>query len=124
VDRREHVRRTRTDDACGAAGEAGSLLEVAVETAAGGTVLRLSGEIDMSTVAALDSAIIAHRKDLHMLDVRQVSFIDCHSLELLFEATARARAGGRRLSILPGPALLRLVGLFGSQDALDLAEER
>ncbi len=97
------------------------LLEVAVETSAGGTVLRLTGEIDMSTVAALDSAITSHRKDLYMLDVRHVSFIDCHCLELLFQATARARAGGRRLSILPSPALLRLVSLFGSQDALDLA---
>jgi anti-anti-sigma factor len=100
--------------------EAVSLLEITVEDADGGVVLRLSGEIDMSNAFELASSIQAHQESLRALDMREVAFVDCGSLKILLQATARARSRGSRLPILPSPALVRLVAVFGLSDALDM----
>jgi anti-anti-sigma factor len=100
--------------------DAVSLLEITVEDADGGVVLRLSGEIDMSSAFELASSLRAHQESLRALDMREVTFVDCGSLKILLEATASARSGGGCLPILPSPALVRLVAVFGLSDALDM----
>jgi anti-anti-sigma factor len=98
-----------------------TLLGIVTEHTDGGVVLRLSGEIDLSNTRALVSAISAHEEHLQVLDLREITFIDCSGMQALVDATARARAGRRRLPILPGPALLHLTGRLHQQDMLDLA---
>lgn len=100
-----------------------ALLGVAIEQTDSGVMLRLSGEIDLSNISALASAIADHEENLRVLDLREVTFIDCSGLQALLDATARARAGRRRLPILPGPALLHLTGLLRQKDVLDLATQ-
>lgn len=101
-----------------------TLLGVAVEKGASGVTLRLTGEVDLSNTAALVSAISAHQESLRVLDLRKVTFIDGRGVRILIEATARVRAQGRRLPILPGTALLRLTNLLDKQDELDIATRR
>jgi anti-anti-sigma factor len=107
----------------GSKGEA-TLLGVAVENTTDGVTLRLTGEIDISNTSGLASAISAHQDDLQLLDLRQITFIDCQGVQILFDAAARARARGHRMQILPGPALLRLASWLDKQDKLDIAAHR
>jgi anti-sigma B factor antagonist len=89
------------------------------------TVVRLSGDLDLSTVPRLRAALIDldHRGHHHLeLDLRLVDFLDSAGLGVLLGAVRRARlAGGdaRVVAIAPVPA--RLVEILGLAAVLGLA---
>jgi anti-sigma B factor antagonist len=75
-----------------------------------------SGELDLLTAPLLDEALRAAQGEaqLVVLDLRQLEFLDSTGVHLIVDATARARADGRRLVVVRGPALVDQV--FGLTD--------
>jgi RNA polymerase sigma-B factor len=95
--------------------EAPASLEVDVGRRNDETVLRIRGEVDLSTVARFSAALavgLAGPGDI-VIDLRGIAFIDCGGLEALTRAVRQASGGSRRLHILPGAALRDLVALLG-----------
>lgn len=80
-------------------------------------MLRLVGEVDLTTETVVDSAIGALMAGDHdeMLDLSSLEFIDVHSLARLDALTGELLHAGRRLRVLDPPAIVR-----GCCEALDL----
>ncbi|MFI7413528.1 STAS domain-containing protein [Streptomyces sp. NPDC049627] len=99
---------------------AGSAPPLPARIVAGTTVAQLRGEVDLhaaSTLAArLDELTAGTCPDL-VLDLRDVSFIDCSGLGVLCRARSRVLARQGRLRLIIRDArilrLLRLAGLAG-----------
>jgi anti-sigma B factor antagonist len=92
----------------------------------GGTIVAISGEVDVGTEAPLQQAllpIIRERGPRLMLDVSGVSFMDCAGLRALLATRRRAemRGGCMRL-IATSAAVRRITELTGTHEAL--ASER
>jgi len=80
-----------------------------------GTVLRLSGELDLSTVAQAEDALfqIENGTDGHLtLDLRYLGFIDSTGLRFILSAHARAVERNRPFSIVRGPDAVQRVFLL------------
>jgi len=93
-----------------------------VRTDDGGTVVAISGEVDVCTEAPLQQAllwIIRERGARLMLDVSGVSFMDCAGLRALLATRRRAemRGGCMRL-IATSAAVRRIIELTGTHEAL------
>jgi len=92
----------------------------------GGTIVAISGEVDVCTEVPLQQAllrIIRERGARLMLDVSGVSFMDCAGLRALLATRRRAemRGGCMRL-IATSAAVRRIIELTGTREAL--ASER
>ena len=88
----------------------------------GGTIVAISGEVDVCTEAPLQQAllrIIRERSARLMLDLSGVSFMDCAGLRALLATRRRAelRGGCMRL-IAASAAVRRIIELTGAQEAL------
>ena len=88
----------------------------------GGTIVAISGEVDVCTEAPLQQAllrIIRERSARLMLDVSGVSFMDCAGLRALLATRRRAemRGGCMRL-IAASAAVRRIIELTGTHEAL------
>ncbi|WP_206505768.1 STAS domain-containing protein [Streptomyces chrestomyceticus] len=90
------------------------------------TVVVLSGEVDIlaatALTARLDEITGVRRPDL-VLDVREVTFIDCCGMSMLCRTRRRveAKAGRLRLAgVADSPSVLRLLRLTGLLPAFDL----
>jgi len=83
----------------------------------GGTIVAISGEVDVCTEALLP--IIRERGPRLMLDVSGVSFMDCAGLRALLTTRRRAelRGGFMRL-IAVSRAVRRIIELTGPREAL------
>lgn len=84
------------------------------------------GELDLDGVgvaglALSEAAAAAGRRPL-TLDLRQLEFCDSSGLHLLLMTTRRARTDGRRLAIVPGEAVVRLMRLTGTESEFEIAE--
>jgi anti-anti-sigma factor len=93
-----------------------------VRTGDGGTIVAISGEVDVCTEAPLQQAllwIIRERGARLMLDVSGVSFMDCAGLRALLATQRRAemRGGCMRL-IATSAAVRRIIELTGTHEAL------
>jgi anti-anti-sigma factor len=81
-------------------------------------VARLTGDIDLATIADLESAIDAAREatpdgDI-VLDMRDVTFIDSSGLRVLVTAHDRQVADEARMTIIhPSPPVLRVLEVTG-----------
>ncbi|MFE2428309.1 STAS domain-containing protein [Streptomyces sp. NPDC059373] len=90
------------------------------------TVVELRGELDIVAKTRitdhLESLARAPRPDL-VLDLRQVTFVDCCGLSVLCRVQSRtARSGGRLRLVSHDPAfrrLLRLTALAGTFELFD-----
>lgn len=96
----------------------------AVRVVAGRTVVVLRGEIDLLTVpslsARLDDLTAGPRPDL-IVDLRDVSFIDCSGLGMLCRARNRVRTREGRLRLITdSPSFRRLLPPLGLAGAFDL----
>jgi stage II sporulation protein AA (anti-sigma F factor antagonist) len=92
-------------------------------------VVSATGEIDLSTVPALETALIEAQSATStlILDLHQVTFLDSSGISALVAAHNRANAAGTRLRIISAARAVRrpleLVGLdtmlklFDSYDA-------
>jgi RNA polymerase sigma-B factor len=95
--------------------EARASLEIEVCRGDDETVLRVLGEVDLSTMARFSAALaegLAGPGDI-VIDLRAITFIDCGGIEALTRAVRQASGGTRRLHIVPGAALRDLVALLG-----------
>jgi anti-anti-sigma factor len=70
--------------------------------------VRVSGEIDIATIAQLQDALrqAQFRARLVVLDLRDLAFIDCSGVAAIVSATERARRVGRAVVILRGPPVV------------------
>jgi len=95
--------------------ESETLLVIDIDDRGRIAVLRARGEIDMLTVTQLRSALddqLAGGAGTIVLDLRDVSFVDCTGIGLLADARHRAARTGVRLRIVPGRAVARTAGLL------------
>jgi anti-sigma B factor antagonist len=105
--------------------EAGTPLAVAVDDRGGVFVVHADGEVDLSTAPLLDGALdagLASGRRTVVVDLRQVSFIDCTGIGLLTRARCRARRQGTRLHIRAGRAVARTAALLDLTVTLGLHE--
>jgi anti-sigma B factor antagonist len=88
----------------------------------GGTIVAISGEVDVCTEAALQQAllrIIRERGARLMLDVSGVSFMDCAGLRALLAARRQAEMRGGFLRLIAASAAVRrITELTGADEAL------
>jgi anti-sigma B factor antagonist len=100
-------------------------LSTTAERRDGVSVVHVVGEIEFATAGRL-AAVLAHELacgavDI-LLDLHDVTFIDCGGVGVLVDATHSAAERGVRLRIVPGPALHRLSEILGLAGELDLGD--
>jgi anti-sigma B factor antagonist len=88
-------------------------------------VVHARGEVELATAgrlgAVLDHELVSGAIDI-LLDLHDVTFIDCSGVNVLVDTTHRAADRGVRLRIIPGPALHRLSEILGLDGELDLGD--
>jgi anti-sigma B factor antagonist len=94
---------------------------------ADGFHVELSGELDISTAANVESRLMELERRSPawlILDLRKVSFIDSTGLSMIINADGRARKDGRRLTIVSGDGVpRRILRTVGLEDRLDVHSE-
>lgn len=105
-----------------------SLLSVSSELADGRSRLAVRGELDLSTVGQVETALAELERESGastvVLDLRGLRFIDSSGLHLVLGADARARECGGRLLIVRGPeAVDRVFRLARLEQRLELTED-
>jgi anti-anti-sigma factor len=87
--------------------------------------VNLTGELDITTAPELertlrDSQQLAH---LTVLDLRELTFVDCAGVHTIVNASLRARKDGRRLVIVRGrPDIYRMFTLTGCAGDVDIGD--
>ena len=88
--------------------------------------LELVGELDLSTVDPLKLRLeLVEREDppTIVVDLRRVTFMDSMGLGILVSHRLRARQGGRRLVLVPGPEhVQQLFDVTGMRDQFEWVE--
>jgi len=105
--------------------DAGTPLIVTVEDRGEVCVVHADGEVDIATAPLLGRALkagLASGRTTVVVDLRQISFVDCTGIGMLTEARCRARGQGTRLRILAGRAVARTAALLELTNALGLHE--
>ncbi len=94
---------------------------------ADGVCVELSGELDISTAANVETRLMEVEKSAPerlILDLRRVNFIDSTGLSMIINADGRARKDGRRLTIVSGDGVpRRILRTVGLEDRLDVHSE-
>jgi anti-anti-sigma factor len=87
-----------------------------------GGVVRVRGEVDILTTPMLAAVLDDHIAAVPstVLDLQEVSFVDCAGVTLLVDARRRARRQGRRLQIVPGRVVARTAAILDLSGALGL----
>jgi anti-sigma B factor antagonist len=92
-----------------------------------GYVVELSGELDISSAASVESRLMELEKrepQRLILDLTRVSFIDSTGLSMIINADGRARKRGSRLTIVSGEGVpRRILRTVGLEDRLDVLSE-
>lgn len=86
-------------------------------------VLRYAGELDIATISAFMERLEPHRQPGRrvVLDLREVVFMDCHSLGHIVGAHADSATEGWTLSMrVEAPPVVRLLELTGAARLLPL----
>jgi anti-sigma B factor antagonist len=102
-----------------AASDEGELMDITVAepTADGVTVVRLSGELGVDTVQALQEALtnlVDQRAHRVVVDLSDLGFCDSIGLSSFVEAHRRGTAAGGWVRLAaPSPFLLRVLGVVG-----------
>ena len=105
--------------------DAGTPLAVTVEDRGEVCVVHADGEVDIATAPLLGRALeagLASGRPTVVVDLRQISFVDCTGIGLLTAARSRAYGQGTRLRILAGRAVARTAALLELTTALGLHE--
>jgi anti-anti-sigma factor len=100
-------------------------LAVTVEDRDEVCVVRADGEVDIATAPLLGRALeagLAGGRATVVVDLRQISFVDCTGIGLLTAARHQAHGQGTRLRILAGRAVARTAALLELTTALGLHE--
>jgi anti-anti-sigma factor len=105
--------------------DGGTPLVVTVEDRDEVCVVHADGEVDIATAPLLGRALetgLAGGRPTVVVDLRQISFVDCTGIGLLTAARCRAHGQGTRLRILAGRAVARTAALLELTTALGLHE--
>jgi anti-sigma B factor antagonist len=97
------------------------LLHVTTEPLEDGCLVRATGEIDLSTVAALRRELDAAREEnaTVLLDLSGVTFIDSSGLHLLLDASRSSAVGDWAFFVVrPSEVVQRMIELSGTADVL------
>ena len=89
-----------------------SPFEVTIEEHAGGALVALAGELDISNAAGLEEHLLRAESEgpaLLVIDLSRLEFMDSTGLRLLISADQRARAAGRRLVLVRGNDMVQRV---------------
>ena len=101
---------------------------VATEAAADGMVVTLSGEMDLTAADPFSSGVLpwldGFRGEQVTFDCRRLSFVALAGLDLLVEAAARCRPGGRIALLDPPPVLERLLDLTAARHRFTVVDGR
>jgi anti-sigma B factor antagonist len=87
-------------------------------------IVRMRGELDLSTAADLADVIERHCAGTTRLtiDLSELSFLDCAGLRVLLDARARAEGSGGDLLLIPGhDSVQRVFRLAGLEERLPFA---
>ena len=101
----------------------GTPLAVTVDDRGGVYVVRADGEVDLSTAPLLDGALaagLASGCPTVVVDLRDISFVDCTGIGLLTQARFRARRQGTQLHILASRAITRTAAILDLTTVLGL----
>ena len=91
---------------------------------AGAAGVRLTGELDLATACRLERALRDAQAEASqvVLDLRDLTFLDCSGMRVILGAALRARCAGHRLTVVPGPAQVdRVFTLTGAANAIDMS---
>ena len=89
------------------------------------TVVRFTGELDMTGFAEAEQVVQAAEetgRPLLVLDRSDLEFMDSNGLHLLLLASGRAKQDSHRLAVVPGKAR-RLLELTGMLDLFEILDE-
>lgn len=104
-----------------------ALLDIASTETSGTSVLRLSGELDISTAPTLADALAqaeAERPRVVVLDLRPLGFLDSTGLRLILAAHARTQEAGGRLVLVRGPdAVQRIFDVTRLEERLAFVDD-
>lgn len=104
-----------------------SRFRVESEARPDGTLVTMTGELDLATVPQAERVVAEAREDgaRHLvLDLRGLSFVDSSGLRMFILFAERARAEGWRLSLVSPPDPARTVfRLTGAEENLPFCEE-
>ncbi len=97
--------------------------EVVSERSSAGHRIRVSGEMDLSVIDAVDREMReAEATDAKriVLDLGRLEFLDAAGIRFLLDALARSKGNGRRLRITPAssPQVRRVLDLTGVGEIL------
>lgn len=98
------------------------MLRAEVDTGNGAMVLRLSGEMDISSVGAARPAIdeaLSGAPDVLVVDLSGLTFMDSSGIALLLSVAERVERVRLRH---PSESICRLIELTGLEDALPVDE--
>jgi anti-anti-sigma factor len=85
--------------------------------------VHLAGALDIETAPQLERALCEPQLQTHLvvLDMGELSFMDCSGVHAIVDASVRARKSGRRLVLLRGsPNVDRMFGLTGSSGDVEI----
>lgn len=88
--------------------------------------VHVAGELDITTAPELERTLrdCQSQARLVVLDLNELTFMDCAGLHAIEDASIRARKIGRRLIVVRGgsPAVDRMFTLAGSSHAVEILE--
>ena len=87
--------------------------------------VRVAGELDIATTPQLAQTLrdAEPHARLIALDLRDVTFMDCSGVQVIVDASRRARDLGRRLILLRGPPTIdRVFALTGHTREVEIAD--
>ena len=99
--------------------------DVRVDQQGGVCTVHAAGEVDIATSPLLERALdraLGSEAPTVVVDLREVSFVDCTGIGLLTHARWRAGCRGVGLRILPGRAVARTAALLELTAVLGLPE--
>ena len=87
--------------------------------------VRVTGELDLATAPQLELPLrkAQLRARLVVLDLRQLTFMDCAGMHVVVAASNHARQAGAHLVLVRGPSTVdRLFTLTGTSDVLEIVD--
>jgi anti-sigma B factor antagonist len=99
--------------------------EIDVQERESSALVRLSGEIDLAAVEAIETELLPleDRFPTIVLDLRGVTFLDSTGLRAIVSADSRARKNGFELKIIRGPEQIqKILYLSGLDKILPLVD--
>jgi anti-anti-sigma factor len=87
--------------------------------------VRIAGELDIATAPQLEQTL--HKAQLRaprvVLDLRELTFMDCAGIQVVVAASHHARQTGAHLVLVRGPSHVdRLFTMTGTSDAVEIVD--